>query len=89
MNREAAALGVPVYSVFRGHIGAVDRYLSAAGRLVLLESVDDVRTKIAVAHRPLQQRTGPGDSAALSAIVRQIAAIARSRRPSTSGRKAA
>ena len=29
MNREAAALGVPVYSIFRGKIGAVDRYLSA------------------------------------------------------------
>src|ERR1039458_4176378 len=27
MNREAAALGVPVYSIFRGEIGAVDRYL--------------------------------------------------------------
>lgn len=27
MNREAAALGVPVYSIFRGKIGAVDRYL--------------------------------------------------------------
>ena len=27
MNREAAALGVPVYSIFRGKIGAVDREL--------------------------------------------------------------
>ena len=27
MNREAAALGVPVYSVFRGKAGAVDRML--------------------------------------------------------------
>src|SRR5208283_4638647 len=26
MNREAAALGVPVFSIFRGHLGAVDRY---------------------------------------------------------------
>src|SRR3989442_14979658 len=39
MNREAAALGVPVYSIFRGKIGAVDHYLSMRGRLVLLESV--------------------------------------------------
>src|SRR5205814_654782 len=37
MNREAAALDVPVYSTFRGKIGAVDRYLSEAGRLVLVE----------------------------------------------------
>jgi len=46
MNREAAALGVPVYSIFRGQIGAVDRQLEVEGRLVLIENVDDVRTKI-------------------------------------------
>ena len=44
MNREAAALGVPVYSIFRGNIGAVDRYLSDTGRLVLLESAEDIKT---------------------------------------------
>lgn len=46
MNREAAALGVPVYSVFRGKIGAVDKYLSDNGRLILLENTEDVDTKI-------------------------------------------
>jgi predicted glycosyltransferase len=89
MNREAAALGVPVYSVFRGQIGAVDRYLSAAGRLVLLERVEDVRTKIVVARRPRQLRTAQAGSEALSSIVRQIAAIARSQRPASSSRQAA
>jgi uncharacterized protein len=34
MNREAAALRVPVYSVFRGKTGAVDRYLASTGRMV-------------------------------------------------------
>ena len=38
MNREAAALGVPVYSIFRGKIGAVDRYLVEKGQLVLIEN---------------------------------------------------
>src|SRR5207249_4043497 len=37
MNREAAALGVPVYSIFRGKLGAVDRYLSSTGRLIMLK----------------------------------------------------
>lgn len=46
MNREAAALGVPVYSIFRGKIGAVDQYLSEVGRLTLIESVEDVKAKI-------------------------------------------
>jgi uncharacterized protein len=51
MNREAAALGVPVYSIFRGKIGAIDRYLADQGRLVLLETAEDVRSKIALRRR--------------------------------------
>jgi len=38
MNREAAALGIPVYSLFRGTMGAVDNHLAKTGKLVLLES---------------------------------------------------
>ncbi len=51
MNREAAALGVPVYSIFRGKSGAVDRQLQDEGRLVLIENVDDVKNKILLQHR--------------------------------------
>jgi predicted glycosyltransferase len=46
MNREAASLGVPVYSIFRGKIGAVDQWLADTGRLTLIETVADVETKI-------------------------------------------
>jgi uncharacterized protein len=46
MNREAAALGVPVYSVFRGPTGAVDRQLSEQHRLILIETAADVDHKI-------------------------------------------
>ncbi len=46
MNREAAALGVPVYSIFKGSIGAVDRYLADKDRLIFLESLEDVKTKL-------------------------------------------
>ena len=41
MLREAAYLGVPAYSIFRGNIGAVDRYLASIDRLSLLESPAD------------------------------------------------
>lgn len=51
MNREAAAMGVPVYSIFRGPIGAVDRFLASKGRLVLLENVEQVQTKIQAVRR--------------------------------------
>ena len=85
MNREAAALGVPVYSVFRGKIGAVDRYLSAKGRLVLLESVQDVQAKISVVRRKRPAKPESGDRTALSSIVGHISAILESRRTAPVG----
>lgn len=36
INREAVALGTPVYTIFSGRMGAVDERLIAAGRLVQL-----------------------------------------------------
>ena len=42
MNREAALMGVPVYSVFAGTIGAIDQKLSDKGKLVLIRSVAGV-----------------------------------------------
>jgi predicted glycosyltransferase len=36
MNREAAALGVPVISLFQGPSGALDRYLIETGKLALV-----------------------------------------------------
>jgi hypothetical protein len=75
MNREAAALGVPVYSVFRGKIGAVDQYLAHRGRLVLLESVEDVRAKIVLRRRNRPERPANGDGSTLRTIVEHIAAI--------------
>ena len=76
MNREAAALGVPVYSIFRGTIGAVDRYLASSGRMILLESTDDVRNKIAVVKRPKQTAVAGGNHSALSTIVKEILGVA-------------
>jgi uncharacterized protein len=42
MNREAVALGVPVYSTFQGRLGAVDERLIAEGRLRRLESAEQL-----------------------------------------------
>jgi uncharacterized protein len=44
MNREAAALGVPVYSIFCGKLGAVDQYLCEKGRLQFLKTPSDILT---------------------------------------------
>lgn len=51
MNREAAALDVPVYSIFRGKLGAVDQYLANQGRLTLLATPEDVSQKLIPAKR--------------------------------------
>jgi uncharacterized protein len=42
MNREAVALGTPVYTVFEGRLGAVDERLIAEGRLLQLSSPEEV-----------------------------------------------
>jgi hypothetical protein len=76
MNREAAALRVPVYSIFRGTLGAVDLELARSGRLILLQSVADVRDKLVLAKR---QRPGSFERShhpALRTIVQEICAVA-------------
>ncbi len=42
MNREAVALGTPVWTTFQGRLGAVDERLIADGRLRVLERARDV-----------------------------------------------
>jgi uncharacterized protein len=79
MNREAAALGVPVYSIFRGRIGGVDKYLAESGRLVLIETVQDVRTKIILERRKVAARDSIDHNAALETIVAGIISIAERR----------
>jgi predicted glycosyltransferase len=42
MNREAVALGTPVYTTFTGRMGAVDERLLAEGRLRALEAASAI-----------------------------------------------
>lgn len=79
MNREAAALGVPVYSIFRGKTGAVDEYLAKSGRLVLIQSVEDVGAKLKLAPRKIGNRNNGDKREALKAVVDHIATIAEQR----------
>ncbi len=81
MNREAAALGVPVYSVFRGEIGAVDQYLSKTGRLVLIEAVEDLHRKMKFVRRDRPTTPEAGAATTLDSIVSQLVSIVESRSP--------
>jgi uncharacterized protein len=75
MNREAAALGIPVYSTFRGKIGAVDQYLVKQGRLTLIQNVEDIPTKLVLAPRNRPTTADHGNRPALQTIVANILAI--------------
>jgi predicted glycosyltransferase len=75
MNREAAALGIPVYSLFRGTMGAVDKHLAATGRLVLLESEQDVRDKLRLVPRSKTLASPPRQLVTLEAVANHITAI--------------
>ena len=75
MNREAAALGVPVYSIFRGKIGAVDRELEMEGRLVLIGNAKEVREKLVLKRRKKKEFEIVDDRTTLQAIVDGIGEI--------------
>jgi predicted glycosyltransferase len=75
MNREATLLGIPVYSLFRGATGAVDRHLAAEGKLTFITSLEDV---VAIPLRKYS-RSSPAPSpepSCLSGVVDRIEEIA-------------
>jgi predicted glycosyltransferase len=75
MNREAAALGIPVYSIFRGSLGAVDRYLSESGRLVMIENVRDLSSKIKLHRWDRPETPAKTQSKTLSVIIENLVSI--------------
>ena len=42
MNREAAVLGTPVYTIFAGRPAAVDDYLIRAGKMIRIKQKADL-----------------------------------------------
>jgi uncharacterized protein len=75
MNREAAALGVPVYSIFRGRIGAVDRQLQREGKLTLIERIEDVQTRIRLESRKKETQLNGKPRKALQDVVTHVQEI--------------
>lgn len=75
MNREAAALGVPVYSIFLGEIGAIDRYLSNNGKLILIEDESLIKKKITLSKRHKPENYKRLKNHSLTAVVEKIEKI--------------
>jgi predicted glycosyltransferase len=59
MNREAVALGTPVYTTFEGRLGAVDEALLREGRLRRLEDPAEARIERRPAGEDLRARRDP------------------------------
>jgi uncharacterized protein len=59
MNREAVALGTPVFTTFEGRLGAVDEALLRDGRLRRLTNADEVRVERRAEHGALRVRRDP------------------------------
>ncbi len=67
MTREAAIMGIPSYSFFRGRLGKVDEALAEQGRLAMLESASRMGDKLRLTKR--LQNPIPDLPAALPAII--------------------
>jgi predicted glycosyltransferase len=78
MTREAAYLGVPAVSIFRGQASAVDRYLQRMGRLLIVDSSADLHD---IDLRRLE-RSGPlnANPRAAEDVVDAVTGLARVRR---------
>jgi uncharacterized protein len=59
MNREAVALGTPVFTTFEGRLGAVDEALMREGRLHKLSRAEEVTVERRPAHTALRIRRDP------------------------------
>jgi predicted glycosyltransferase len=61
MNREAAALGVPVYTTFGGRLGGVDEALMREGKLIPLSDPRALRLEKRTAETEMRVRRDPRD----------------------------
>ncbi len=42
MNREAAALGIPTVTIFKGPMGAVDKWLIDSGKMIAIDNAEEI-----------------------------------------------
>ncbi len=71
MNREAVALGTPVFTTFEGRLGAVDEGLLRDGRLRRLTDPDQIRVEKRAAHGGDRIRRDPAVLATLLLSARE------------------
>lgn len=75
MNREAVALGIPTYSIFRGETGAIDRSLERNGLMVVVRTPEEVWTKIPFRPRNKDRQMDSSPQPALLDIIGHLETI--------------
>ena len=75
MNREAAALGLPVYSIFQGKTGAVDKYLSKTGRLKFINEPSEIKEEIKLKKKSNENVTSMSNNLLLDSIIDEIKSL--------------
>jgi predicted glycosyltransferase len=71
MNREAALLGVPVYSIFAGRQGALDRAMEAEGLITFIRDVRDL-SKIRLERRDRARKPNALTDRVEKSVIEQI-----------------
>ncbi len=79
MTREAAATGVPAYSVFTGKMPAVDEQLAREGRLIMIRKPEDV-SRIKFVKRDKQVCSGGKNASVLEFFINEFVRLARKSR---------
>ena len=75
MNREAAVLGTPVYSVFCGALGAIDRHFIDSGRTIQITQESEL-PRIIIRRRPQAGVAVPPNPELIAGICAEILAAA-------------
>jgi len=75
MTREAAAVGTPSYSFFRGQMGSVDTQLEREKRLIMLRSTNDIESKLRISKKDANRKLQSGKSKTLDSILLSLQMI--------------
>ena len=81
MNREAAILGTPAYSLFAGVSASVDRRLQEMGRMHVLSSEQDIRAVVLQKKRHVEVLTNHRLCDEVCAVITQGAHVGNGHRP--------
>jgi predicted glycosyltransferase len=78
MNREAAALGVPTVTIFKGSMGAVDQWLIEEGRMVSIDRADEITPLLRKREQTTIRKSNEAKERIVSAILRVAHSIPKS-----------